>query len=307
MNYLKLIRYKNLLMLAFMQLVFCYGFLKFQKIDLALADWQYILLVLSTVCIAAGGYTINNIQDQESDLINKPKDVVVGKNISENRAYNLYVGFTLAGVCIGYYLSHVIAQPFFVIFFILPATLLYIYATYLKQVLIVGNFVIASMLAYSIVIIGIFMIFPETNDYNRPVMKLVFSILIDYATIAFIINFIREIVKDLEDVNGDYNQGMQTLPIALGISRTAKIALALGFIPIICILYYVYNYLLALQFATVYLLVFIIGPLLYFLIKMGSAKTQKDFHHLSNVLKLILLLGMLSILVISFNIKYNVT
>lgn len=306
MNYLKLIRYKNLLILGFMQLVFCYGFLKLQMIDLALANWQYILLVLSTVCIAAGGYIINNIMDQESDLINKPNNVIVGKFISENRAYNLYVGFTLIGVCIGYYLSQVILKPFFVIFFILPATLLYIYAIYLKQILIIGNFIVAAMLAYSIIIIGIFMVFPATADDNRPAMKLVFSILIDYAIIAFIINFIREMVKDLEDVNGDYNQGMQTLPIVLGISRTAKVVLGLGFIPIICIIYYTYSYLLELQFATVYILGFIIGPLLYFLIKMGAAKKQKDFHHLSNVLKLVLFFGILSIVVISFNIKYNV-
>ena len=63
MNYLKLIRYQNLLMLALMQLIFRYGFLELQNIPLALADWQYGILVLATVCIAAGGYIINNIFD----------------------------------------------------------------------------------------------------------------------------------------------------------------------------------------------------------------------------------------------------
>ena len=52
-NYLKLIRYRHLLLLAFMQLIFRYGFLKLQNIPLALADWQYILLVFSTLCLAA--------------------------------------------------------------------------------------------------------------------------------------------------------------------------------------------------------------------------------------------------------------
>jgi 4-hydroxybenzoate polyprenyltransferase len=52
MKYLKLIRYQNLLILAFMQLIFRYGFLKLQNIPLALTDWQYLLLVLSTVLIA---------------------------------------------------------------------------------------------------------------------------------------------------------------------------------------------------------------------------------------------------------------
>ena len=83
MKYLNLIRYQNLLMLAFMQLIFRYGYFKFQNIPLALADWQYGLLVLSTVLIAAGGYVINNIFDQNTDNENKPQNVIVGKTVSE--------------------------------------------------------------------------------------------------------------------------------------------------------------------------------------------------------------------------------
>ena len=94
MKYLKLIRFQNLVMLALMQLIFRYGFLELQNIPLALADWQYILLVLSTVSIAAGGYIINNIFDVATDTENKPENVVVGKFISETKAYNLYIGFS---------------------------------------------------------------------------------------------------------------------------------------------------------------------------------------------------------------------
>ena len=107
MNYLKLIRYQNLLMLALMQLVFRYGFLELQNIPLALADWQFGILVLATVCIAAGGYIINNIMDVETDAENKPENVIVGKFISETKAYNLYIGFTVIGVAMGFYLSNV--------------------------------------------------------------------------------------------------------------------------------------------------------------------------------------------------------
>jgi 4-hydroxybenzoate polyprenyltransferase len=293
-------------MLAFMQLIFCYGFFKIEKIEVALANWQYLLLILSTVCIAAGGYIINNIQDQDSDLINKPKDVVVGKSISEGLAYNLYVGFTLTGVCIGFYLSNVVLKPGFLLVFILPSALLYIYATSLKQMMIIGNITVAAIISWSIIIIGIFMIFPATADDNRAQMKVIFSVLIDYAIIAFIINFIREIVKDLEDINGDYNQGMRTLPIVLGESNTRKLVFVLSFIPVICILLYVYNYLFQLQYATVYILGFIIGPLLYFSIKILSAKSKKEYNHLSNVLKLIAFFGIVSIMVIALNKLYYV-
>ncbi|WP_091472920.1 geranylgeranylglycerol-phosphate geranylgeranyltransferase [Flavobacterium swingsii] len=306
MKYLKLIRFQNLIMIALMQLIVLFGFLKMQNIELALALWQYYLLIISTVCIAAGGYIINNIFDTNTDLDNKPNDVVVGKSVSESLAYNLYVTFTLIGVCIGFYLSNVIMKPSFLLFFIIPSALLYIYATSLKQIMIVGNVVIASLLSFSIIIIGIFMIIPATDEINKKAMSTVLSVLFDFATIAFIINFIREIVKDLEDTKGDENQGMQTLPVILGTSKTSKLVFVLSFIPIMCILYYVYNYLFNLQYATIYILVFLVGPLLYFMIKIWSAETKKDFHHLSNVLKLVVFFGIISIAVIGINMKYYV-
>ncbi|HRA72849.1 MAG TPA: geranylgeranylglycerol-phosphate geranylgeranyltransferase, partial [Flavobacterium sp.] len=193
MNYLKLIRYQNLLMLALMQLIFRYGFLELQNIPLALADWQYGILVLATVCIAAGGYIINNIFDVQTDTENKPENVIVGKFISETKAYNLYIGFTVIGVAMGFYLSNVIEKPSFASIFIVIAATLYFYATSLKQSLLIGNFIVALLLSFSVIIIGIFDLFPITDEENRPVMGLLFSILLDYAIFAFIINFIREI------------------------------------------------------------------------------------------------------------------
>ena len=110
MKYLQLIRYKNLIMLALMQIIVVFGFLKLQNLEVALANWQFALLVFATICIAAGGYIINNIFDTDTDLDNKPNDVLIGKSISETLAYNLYVTFTLIGVCIGFYLSNVIMK-----------------------------------------------------------------------------------------------------------------------------------------------------------------------------------------------------
>lgn len=294
-------------MLAFMQLLFRYSFLKQQDIQLALTDWQYGLLVLSTVLLAAAGYVINNIFDVASDTINKPNDVVIGKGISETRAYNIYFGLNITGVAIGFYLSNVIMRPGFATIFILIASLLYFYSTTLKQIMLLGNFVVALLLALSVIIIGIFDIFPATDVDNQAQMASLFSILIDYALFAFMINFIREIVKDIEDVNGDYNQGLNTLPISIGISRTAKIALGFAIIPFILSLLYINKYFVEndLLIVTLYAFAFVLAPLLYFIVKIFSAKSQKDFHHLSTVLKLILLFGILSILVITLNIKFN--
>ncbi|MFV8323831.1 geranylgeranylglycerol-phosphate geranylgeranyltransferase [Flavobacterium sp. LB3P21] len=303
--FLKLIRYQNLLMLAFMQLIFRYVFFKFQDIPLALADWQYVLLVLSTILIAAGGYVINNVFDQNTDTINKPNNVIVGKTISETNAYNLYIGLTVTGVAIGFYLSNVILKPGFASIFILIAATLYLYATSLKQMMIIGNIIVALLLSFSVVIIGIFDLFPTIHEGNQQQMGIVFSILLDYALFTFFLNFMREIVKDIEDVDGDYNQGINTLPIAIGKSRTSKIVFGLSFLPILFMLYYINKYLLDLVFTTVYLLLFVVGPLLYFTVKIWTAKSKKEFHTLSMLLKWILLFGILSIIVISLNIKYN--
>lgn len=303
--FLKLIRYQNLLMLAFMQLIFRYGFFNIQNIPLALADWQYIFLVLSTVLIAAGGYVINNIFDQNTDSINKPKSVIVGRTISETQAYNLYIGLTVTGVAIGFYLSNVILKPSFAAIFILIAATLYLYATSLKQMMIIGNIIVALLLSLSVLIIGIFDLLPTIDAGNQRQMANLFSILFDYAIFAFMINYLREITKDIEDADGDYNQGMNTLPIALGKSRTARIVSGLTCIPIFSLLYYINTYLFELLFTTIYLLFFIAGPLFYFMIKMWTAKSKREFRILSLLLKWILFFGIFSVVVISLNMKYN--
>lgn len=306
MAFLKLIRYKNLLMLALMQLVFKYGFIDFQGIPQAMNHWQYALLVLSTVCIAAGGYLINNIIDKGTDEENKPENVVIGTTISEAMGYNLYIALNIIGVGIGFYIANSVGKPNFAAVFIIIAATLYVYANGLKQSLLIGNFIIALLLSLSILIIPIFDLLPVISPQNQAGMGIIFKILIDYAVFAFIINFIREIVKDLEDVNGDYNQGMNTLPIALGVSRTVKVVFGLSFIPIGFVIYYINENLFSndLYFATAYGLILILAPLLYFTVKIFGAKNKKDFGHLSTILKVIIFFGILSIVVINWNILY---
>lgn len=307
MKYLQLIRYQNLLMLALMQLVFRYGFLNQQDCFLALADWQYLLLVLSTVLIAAAGYVINDIFDQETDSINRPNSQIVGKLITESKAYNIYVALNILGVSIGFYLSNVIEKPSFATIFIFIAACLYFYATTLKKVLLLGNLMVAFVLALSVLIIGVFDLYPATHEGNQDQMRMLFGILTDYAFFAFLINFIREIVKDAEDVKGDYNQGMQTLPILLGVGRTSKVIFGLLLVPIGIVFWYVNSYLMFndLYFAVLFLLFLVLSPLLYCLVKSWTAKSTADFRHLSLLLKWILFFGILSIVIINYNIKQN--
>ena len=308
MKYLKLIRYQNLLLLAFMQLLFRYGFLKFQNIFLSLNDWQYALLVLATVLIAAAGYVINDILDQETDYDNNKGNVIVGKLISEKAAYNLYFVLNITGVGIGYYLANLINKPSFAGAFIIISATLYMYATSLKQMLLIGNIVVALLLSFSVIIIGLFDLLPATYEGNQTEMGVMFSILIDYAIFAFIINLIREIVKDMEDVEGDYNNGMSTLPIAIGLGKTSKIVGVLGIIATLILLWYINSNLMSskLYYAVIYGLLFVVAPMIFFVVKVWNAKTKEDFRLLSTVLKWIIFFGILSILAVNLNIMQNV-
>ena len=307
MKYLKLIRFQNLLMIALMQCIIRYGFLKLQKVELALADWQFALLVLSTVFIAAGGYIINDIMDQETDSINRPNQVIVGRSISESMAYNLYFGFTIAGALIGFYLSNLIYRDNFFGIFIITSLLLYIYATSFKQIAVIGNILVSLALALSVIIVGLFDIIPATDQVNRFQMMLWLELLFDYAVFAFLLNFIREIIKDLEDIKGDYNQGMRTLPIVLGVSRTAKVVAVITVIATVILLWYINNHLMnsGLYIATIYALVFLVSPLIFAVVKVWTAATQKEFHLLSNVIKAVIFFGILFILIVNLNIKFN--
>ncbi len=303
MNFLKLIRFNNLIMLAIMQLVIRYGFLKQQDIGLALNHFQYILLVFATLFIASGGYVINDIFDQETDAINKPHKVIVGKFISEAKAYNIYVGLTIIGVGIGFYLSNIVNKPSFATLFILTAALLYFYATTLKQIPLVGNIVVASILAFSVIIIGFFDLFPNIYDQNQKAMQLYFSILIDYAKFAFVVNLAREIVKDSEDYKGDFQEGISTLPVAIGIKKTNIITCIILLLSASYLSYYSYIFLMQnnLYLATLYMIVFIIAPLIFCFIKLLTAQEKQHFSLISMILKWIIFFGILSIVVITYN------
>ena len=307
MNFLKLIRYKNLLMLVFMQLIFRYGFLKLQKIPLGLSNFNYCLLILSTVLIAAAGYVVNDIFDQDTDSYNKPKDLIVGRKITEATAYNIYAGLNIAGVLLGFYISYLIGHYNFSTLFVLIAALLYMYATSLKQIAVVGNLVVALLLGVSVLIIGVYDLFPVMMVGNRVAGSL-FSVLLDYAIFAFMINFIREIVKDLEDIKGDDANGIRTLAVILGVKKTNYLVAVLTLIPIAFLAQYIFKYLVSnnLFVSVFYALAFIIAPLFYFIIKIVTAQEQKEFGQLSLLLKLVLLAGIVSIVVLNLNIQHYV-
>lgn len=302
MHYLKLIRYKNLLLLAFMQWVFGYLFLQYYlKINVGLSNFLFGLGIFSTVCIAAAGYIINNIIDVETDKIVKPNDVIIGTYITEKQAYNIYFILNVIGVAIGFYISNSINKPNFTVLPIVMVSLLYVYSTSLKQSLLIGNLVVSILLAISLLVVPIYLLYPIITPENQAGVSQIFSIILDYSIFAFLINFIREIVKDMQDMEGDRKTGMNTLPIVLGISKTRYIVAGLGVFALTLLLWYLYKNVLEAQILLVYGLLFLVAPLLFFMIKLFQANQSNDFKQLSTILKLLIFFGIFSVVVMTFS------
>ncbi len=305
MNFLRLIRYQNLIMLAIMQLVFHFGFLKKQIPELGLNSGQILLLVLSTICIAGAGYLINDVFDKTIDKINKPDKVIIDKYISEATAYNYYVILNVIGVGAGFYLSNLIGRPSYSAIFIIIAATLYLYASSLKKSLLIGNLIIALILGISVLMVGIYDLLPIINPQNRAWLGNLFKILMDYAFFAFLLNLIREIVKDFEDIEGDLDSGAKTLPIVLGAKKSKIILSVLLTIAVISLIWYVFVYLFEnnLYLSVLYIFALILAPIIYTLIRLWSASEKKDYSHLSLILKGVIFFGILTILIVVYNIE----
>lgn len=296
MKYLNLIRWKNLLIIALVQVLIKYAlFLPF-KIDITLNWFGFSLLVLSTLCIAAAGYVINDVYDVETDLVNRPDKVIVGKSVSEKTANNLFIALNVIGVLIGFYLSHLVGKSSFFALFVIISALLYVYASYLKQTFLIGNIIVSILVALSLIIVGIFELLPAITSQNQITQLTMFKLLFDYALFAFIINLVREIVKDIQDVDGDHKAGMSTLPIVIGRDRAKNVLFALSLVPILAVVYYLSNHLYKHTIAVVYFLVLVVAPLILVSIKIFNSKTKKDCQVISNLLKIVMLTGMLSML-----------
>jgi 4-hydroxybenzoate polyprenyltransferase len=303
-NFLNLIRWKNLLLIAFVQILIKYALLEpFEVVKFTLNDFGFGLLVLATLCIAAAGNVINDIYDVETDFVNKPNKVIVGNSISEKTAFNMYIVLTIIGVGVGFYLSNLVGRSGFSAIFVIISALLYIYATYLKQTLLVGNIVVSFLVAMSLLIVGLFELLPVITDQNQETQLTFFKIIFDYAIFAFMINLLREMIKDIEDINGDYKVEMKTLPIIIGRERALKIIFALSIVPLLAVIYYTITYLYKHYIAVGYFLIFIIAPLLYFTIKSFSAETKKEINFLSAFLKIIMFFGVMSLLLYPFILK----
>jgi 4-hydroxybenzoate polyprenyltransferase len=299
MNYLHLIKYKNLALLGLIQIIIRYGFLKQQNIWQSLNDIQFGLLVFATICIAAGYYIINTLFDETFDLYEN--------KITESKAYIIYALCSITGVAVGMYLSNIVQKPGFIALFIFMVALGYFQATTLKDIRIIKLFVKPILASFSLLILAFFDLFPATYDGNREVMSLLFSIIKDYALFVFIIQFIREIISETNLSIELQDNDFQSIANKIGFKKTNYILAILLLIPTVYLVYYSLVYLLNsnLFISIIYVCIAVIAPLGFCAIKVVSASNKKDYTHINSMLKYILVLGVLSIAIITFNILHN--
>ena len=295
-HFFNIIRWKNLLLIALVQLLIKYALFSSFEVVTTLSDFQFSLLLIATLFIAAAGNIINDIYDIETDLVNHPNKIIVGKHISVKNAFNLFIIFNIIGVCVGFYLANNINKSGFATLFVIISALLFMYSIYLKHLLLIGNVLISILIILSVVIVGLFDLIPNLTPSNKDIYIGIIQILLVYSAFAFILNLIREIVKDIEDINGDYKVGMKTLPIVIGREPTTIIAFILSLLPIFGMIYIIVSNMYRYPLVMAYLLMFITAPMIYISIKLYTAEREKDYHLISQLLKLIMLFGVLSLL-----------
>jgi len=268
------------------------------KLTLSLDNFHFSILVLSTVLIALGGYIINDLNDVKADNINKPQKVFVGKLMTKQKADNLFLAFNFIGLLLGYYLSYSIDKISFFSVYIIASLLSYLYSIKLKKMLLVKNLIVAFLVFLSIFIVGLYDIVPAASAYNNQGQLDVFNLVLKISFFAFLLTFLREIIKDIEDMEGDKEVGIKSLPLVLSINKSKIIIFAIALLTLVSIDYFAFNLYKINTIASFYLLIIVSLPLLYFMLKLKGSKTKPEFNKLSKLLKIIMLLGVLTILVL---------
>lgn len=297
-DFLNFIRWKNVFMISLIMLLIKYVLFERFELNVTLDNAHYALLTISTLCIAIAGYIINDIYDVQADKINKPDRLYVGKKLSRVTAYNYFIGFNSAGLLIGMYLSWHVNHTSYFIIYVITSLLLYQYAKYLKKKFLIGNLLVSFAVLLSIVLPVVFDLLPVTNPLNERGQFVVFKLISLFAAFGFLLTFLREIVKDLEDMKGDKKIGARSLPIVLGVKMTKSIISMTSLIVFLAIAYFAYMLMDFEPFATAYLSIFVAAPLVYFIFCLWKAQNKKELHRSSATLKIVMLLGILTILLI---------
>lgn len=266
---------------------------------------EFILLALSVLFTAVGGYIINDIKDVESDKINKPGKNSIGVAFTMNQAYGLYGVFTAAGIICGTVVSAMLHKIDFSLIFLLTAGLLWFYANVYQCQPLTGNLVVAFLSAITIGLVLLYELFalqmgtPHLK-IDQQALHMVYTIVFIYMIFAFLVSLLREIIKDIEDVEGDEKTGCRTFAVVYG-SQNAKIAaVVVSFVGLLAAFWFQWFF-----FRKGFLLLvfyFCIIDILFgwVIVKILKANTKSSFGGLSLWIKLLMLAGILSMILFYF-------
>ena len=249
-----------------------------------LLDLNLFIIVLASALVIAGGYIINSFYDSEKDLINKPRKSMLDRLVSQRTKLSTYFVLNFAAVILASYVSFRA-----VIFFSAYIFGIWLYSHKLKRILLLGNLVSATL-----AITPFFAVFVYYKNFE--------PVIFVHAIYLFLLIFVRELIKDMENMAGDLAQNYRTLPLLYGTRASkllASILVLLTLLPALSLIYY---------FDVGYMYIYFIGSialLICFLFLLWKSHSKKHYVWLHNILKFIIVVGVFSILLIDVDLILN--
>ena len=225
-NIFKIIRWKNLVIISLSQIFIKFFFIDFFIQKDQLLNENFVILLIVTILIAASGYIVNDIYDYNLDQINKPEKVVLGKFLKSRDAIIIYMMFNFLAIVLSIFLCMKIEQEIYILVFLLIIYCLWLYSKKLKKYKTIGNILIAFFISLSILNVPLFSYKNILSD-DRFFVFLIISI---FSVLAFLINIKREIIKDIEDIEGDKIHKVKSLPIIFGTKKSKLVTIIIGII-----------------------------------------------------------------------------
>ena len=308
-NFLRLIRYKNLLIIILTQYLMRWSIIKpileVYEFKLQFTELNFFFLVMATVFITAAGYVINDYFDTKTDLVNRPDTVIIGRVLNRRWAILLHVIFNTIGIGLGAYISFYIGIPILTFVFVLITGILWFYSTTYKRQFLIGNITVAFLTALVPLMVILFEIPLLNKEYGLLMKELrsdfthIIMWVSAFALFAFILTMIREIIKDVEDFEGDSAYGRKTMPIVLGVLNSKIVVITFILTTLFSLLYINFRFLND-SITLIYFIVFLIIPLILLVYKIIVAENKKDYHSASNLSKIIMLAGIFYALVANY-------
>lgn len=312
MDWLTLIRWKNLLIVYGTQLlIWICVILPASKAweglpPLLLNPLNFSLIAISTILIAAAGYIINDYFDVRIDLINKPDKMILEKKIPRRMAIIMHSVFNVLGIALAWYVASQRTAYEWVVLQVICTILLWFYSTRFKQRFMIGNIVVALLTALTILTLIVYE--PVIHSFLfRPVFEesvTGFShlnplwLLGVYAYFAFILTWMREIVKDMEDLKGDAEEGCVTMPIKWGLQKTARFTQLLGGGAVVPLFISAAALILTKNYALgIYMVLALIAPLTAWIFFLDNKATTQHYTKCSSQIKWIMVAGLGSLIV----------